>query len=938
MKRVLSILSVITALCILLSCIGAGITAASAEPQPPFYLHYPVDMIVAGIPQTIKAQFNYERNYIEIIPDYPGFEDTGFIFPLATEEYGSLYNVSYTVEDTLITYIYTLKKGKTVNDVLDALDAYGAANGAAAPVSREDGARHTFRVFDIAMILNTTFGNIIPKIVDHQTLEVVTTDGRVLHENGTQGGDVVCWYAETYLKNPFAEDPTEATPTEVQVYSYRYKLLSQYHLSDSQLTEYDEIYEHKDENGEVDWVIVKAATEKQISSLYTSPRYYEFGNRVMDTEYGGEPFSFDMGVYIAKYDRFFDVSAHELYELNGLERVWTEMGAGRLMGDMDGNNCLEVIDALLIQRCEAGLSDYPAEDQNIPSDWVQSAIGYFSDFDQDSERTILDATAIQRYLANLQYRPAGWTPYPHNVQPTETEPTQPAPTQPAPTEPAPTQAVPTEPEPTQPAPTQSEPTETAPTEPEPTEADDPIPRITGFRSIGKGVEISLSKVKDAEKYRVYYWSKANNTWKSMGETTTNTFIDDDVTVGTTYRYTVRCIKADLSAFTSDFDHTGWTYTYDPQLDTPHITGFNALNEGIEIRWGAVDGADLYRVYREEESGWTKIGETRGTTFVDTNVRIDVSYIYTIRCLSCKGKDFASDHDWGRSFCIIYTPEITSLTVRGDSIRLTLRSFGGERSKLRIYRKGESGWQRIGELPYVKETMDMKNGYEDRYVFYDYDVQPGKTYTYTARVVFTDDNTFVSRYNTNGWSKKFSADNYDPKLAFAIYTGDSMVLVQAEDNKFGISKYLLYLYDGTGEATAEIGSDPIYLRNAMFSDFKAFSVHLDGLDKNDNKVTARHYDSVQIRMLPPHTSLNVRKTGDREYAFSWSGGYGLYSNLNLISADGEYIIDSGVIPNSVYYADFSDYPEGTEWNCIVWSCTKDGISCSLPISMEFNETS
>ncbi len=897
MKRVLSILSLIMTLCVLLSCTVTGASAAE-EPQPPFYTLYPYHMVVAGMPKTIKAQFDYDRNFIEIASDYPGYENKGFVFPLATEEYGGMYDVSYTVNDTVITYTYTLKDGYTLDDYLDATGVSSAY--------REAGAKHGFPVFDVVMTYeDASFWGYMAKVVDHKILQVIDTEGKELHENGRQDGDVVVWLSDwRNLPDPNAP----ATPDEAQKeYKYREKLLSQYHLNEYTLEEYDEIYEHTDENGEVDWAIVKAATEKQTSSLYTSPRYFEFGNRVLDIEDQYEPFAFGMGVYSVKHDRFFDVSAAELYELDALERVWTDIGVGRLIGDMDGDNKLTSVDAALIRRCAAGMQDYPESDKNIPSDMVENPLTYFSDFDQDGERTIMDVTAIQRYLANLPYRSADWTPYPHKVQPTEPVPTEPVPTEPIPTEPI-------------------------PTEPIPTEADDPIPRITGFRSIGKGVEISLSEVKGAEKYRVYYWSKANNTWKSMGETSGSTFIDTDVNVGSTYRYTVRCINTDLSAFTSDFDHDGWTYTYDPQLETPQITDMEAVSNGVRIKWGAVDGADLYRVYYRKinSSEWQKLDDVRETSYTHNEAEYDSILYYTVRCLSCKAKGFASDFQSSPQFKYGKAPVIIMLSPRADSMEIQVEhnNTGG---RMRLYRKESTGWKKIGD------SGVMKDGY---YTFLDDNVEVGKSYTYTARSISADGKFFTSWYNTTGKSKKYSVENYVPEFEFIIYAGDNMMLVQAKENKFGLERYQLDIYDPDTDTGGWviIDSEPHYIRADEIAVNKALTLYLTGIDQNDNRLSADdEYGYRAVMELPPH-DLTVRKLRDRKYRFTW-GNYSSGCNLNLISNDGEYIIDSeyiGAYGWPYYDVDLSDYPEDIHWTCVVWNCTKDGVCCSMPISIEFNE--
>ena len=916
MKRVLSFLSLIMALCVLLSCTVTGASAAE-EPQPPFYIRYQYEMRAAGLPKKIQAQFDYDQSFCEVASDYytenyPSYVGTGFIFPPATEEYGNLYDVSYTVNDTIISYTYTLKSGKTLDDYIDAINVIREKNGVAPVVSREEVTNTFFPVFDIVMkITDNNYAAYLAKITDHKIIQVIDTNDKELRENSRQDGEIYVHCYKIGLPDPNAP----ATPDEAQKdYKYREKLLSQYRLYEEQLTEYDEIYEHTDENGKTDWVLIQANAASAHPDMvgWTSPAYFEFGNRVLEIEDRYEPFAFGMGVFSVKHDRFFDVSAPELYELDDLERVWTKIGEGRLIGDMDGDNKLTSVDAALIRRCAAGMQDYPESDKNIPSDMVENPLTYFSDFDQDGERTIMDVTAIQRYLANLPYRSADWTPYPHKVQPTEPVPTEPVPTEPVPTEPVPTEPI--------------------PTEPIPTEADDPIPRITGFRSIGKGVEISLSEVKGAEKYRVYYWSKANNTWKSMGETSGSTFIDTDVNVGSTYRYTVRCINADLSAFTSDFDHDGWTYTYDPQLETPQITDMEAVSNGVRIKWGAVDGADLYRVYYRKinSSEWQKLDDVRETSYTHNEAEYDSILYYTVRCLSCKAKGFASDFQSSPQFKYGKAPVIIMLSPRADSMEIQVEhnNTGG---RMRLYRKESTGWKKIGD------SGVMKDGY---YTFFDDNVEVGKSYTYTARSISADGKFFTSWYNTTGKSKKYSVENYVPEFEFIMYAGDNMMLVQAKENKFGLERYQLDIYDPDTDTGGWviIDSEPHYIRADEIAVNKALTLYLTGIDQNDNRLSADdEYGYRAVMELPPH-DLTVRKLRDRKYRFTW-GNYSSGCNLNLISNDGEYIIDSeyiGAYGWPYYDVDLSDYPEDIHWSCVVWNCTKDGVCCSMPISIEFNE--
>ena len=117
------------------------------------------------------------------------------------------------------------------------------------------------------------------------------------------------------------------------------------------------------------------------------------------------------------------------------------------------------------------------------------------------------------------------------------------------------------------------------------------PEIIGFESTKDGINITWSPVQNAEKYRIYY--KGRNGWTRMATTADTSYFDADVSLGTTYTYTVRCINVDESAFTSDYNTTGWKHTH--YLATPEITGFEGSAQGVNIRWNAVDGAAKYRV-------------------------------------------------------------------------------------------------------------------------------------------------------------------------------------------------------------------------------------------------------------------------------------------------------------------------------------------------------
>lgn len=1104
MKKVLSFIFALILICAL-AAIGA-LAAAPDQPVYPgynYYVHYPVSVWTDKLPRYIKASFDYDRDFVDIVPDYPdteafSYNGVGYIFPLADENHGSMYDLSYTVDDTVITFEYRLKSGYTLDDYLEKIGR-----------SREEGALYPFFLFDIAMKQKVV---VIAQITDFKFIDVTADDGTVLYENGEKKGDIRCQILGHPLPNL---DPVPTYASIESQYKYMSEFESWFFLNPSQLESYAELYDHIGKNGEVDWAIVKAVKkgadfERLFHRDSIRPYYWEFGNRIMQTDWEGSIFKFDVGFYSVEDKRFYDLNDPEIYKLDCLERYWTEMGFGRLIGDMDGDNALTVIDATRIQRCQIGVMSYPSDDKVIPNDMVGKNLEYYSDFDQDGERGIIDATAIQRYLVYMPYRCADWTPYPHRQQPESTESTQPASIYipPKPTNPAPTQAE------TQPATQATEPDDAEYTElpqilsldstargvemrlsrvkdaevyrvyrmdewgnctrigetsgdvfidddvnvgenytytarcmnsdmtefttgydhmgrsytymPQlsnprissaetvsdglklswstvdeadlyrvyrdegsgwtklgdtrdtsftDTSAESGVtyrytvrclscqgrgfasdfyddfkagigytpetqpsyPEITGFKSVGRGVEIHIGAVEGAEKYRFYY-KNSNGGWTKLGETSDTVFIDDDVNKGKSYTYTVRCINSALTEFTSGFNSRGWKYTYLPQLDIPHITGSEIVAGCLKVKWGAVDGADLYRIYMKDDESWVKLGETRDTRYIDTALRPGQGRRYTVRCLSCGGRDFASGHDWGSWLNIDVTPQIESLTVQSDRIKLKLSDNEVKRFNLRIYRKDGGSWRRIGELPYEPKRYGEE---ENRYIWYDYDVEPGKTYTYTVRTVDSD-GSFVSWYNTTGWSQKYSAEYYAPKLQYAIFDGVDKILVQAEENKFGVSNYLLEIWNNGNSGTSNITSEPVYLRFGEIEEGKTYRVNLTGLDESGKKITARDTEGTVITMMTAPVSMRVEKTGERKYLFDWTGPWpGSYADRNgeivLISEDGEITVESGLASYHSYEFDLSDYPEDINWTCIMYNCTKDGISCSMPYTAEFRES-
>lgn len=194
----------------------------------------------------------------------------------------------------------------------------------------------------------------------------------------------------------------------VQNELYKARLKEYYNLSDwdgvthtNGLMNYKELYYHKDKKGNTDWVLVYAVTNMQSPMALNTL----VGNRVIMGSSCAFPFDTGYGIYDVQNDTFVKASTSAASSYDGFERTFDEIGTGRLLGDIDRDNEISVLDVTIMQRCLADMREFPADDEiktNGGSLWMYSA-KYYSDFDRDGERDLLDATCIQRYLAGLPY-------------------------------------------------------------------------------------------------------------------------------------------------------------------------------------------------------------------------------------------------------------------------------------------------------------------------------------------------------------------------------------------------------------------------------------------------------------------------------------------------------------------------------------------------------
>ncbi len=267
------------------------------------------------------------------------------------------------------------------------------------------------------------------------------------------------------------------------------------------------------------------------------------------------------------------------------------------------------------------------------------------------------------------------------------------------------------------------------------------PSLTSIYCTSSGtVKMTWGNISGAEEYWVYR-KTGSGSWTKVGvraddgEVSTFTFTDSNVTVGTTYTYTVRCVNWDGDYyFSSLYNTTGWTITVSKStssstsLSTPALSSVSNTNTGVKVCWKSVSGAAKYRVFRKTGSGsWAKVADTTSTSYTDTTAKSGTTYAYTVRCINSAGTSYTSSYNTtGLTIKYLSAGKISSLTNTSKGITVKWGKVTGA-SGYYVYRKKSGG-------SYSK-IATVKSGSTVSYTDTAVKDKNGKTYIYAVRAYY-----------------------------------------------------------------------------------------------------------------------------------------------------------------------------------------------------------
>ena len=175
-------------------------------------------------------------------------------------------------------------------------------------------------------------------------------------------------------------------------------------------------------------------------------------------------------------------------------------------------------------------------------------------------------------------------------------------------------------------------------------------------------------------------------------------------------------SADPSATVTAESTTEPVTTPVPLADAPALKSLTNGNEGLILKWGQVDYAQYYRVYRKGpgDTGWVCIAETPDCTYTDKDAKSGSTYKYTVRPVNEAG--YGGYVKKGISTVRLDSPDGLKATNNKGNVKFQWNAVAGA-TGYRVYRRapGIKGWTYIKTVKVCQYVdQNVKNNSKYRY--------------------------------------------------------------------------------------------------------------------------------------------------------------------------------------------------------------------------------
>ena len=317
------------------------------------------------------------------------------------------------------------------------------------------------------------------------------------------------------------------------------------------------------------------------------------------------------------------------------------------------------------------------------------------------------------------------------------------------------------------------------------------PRVTIGNSSASGKpQLTWAAVDGAAKYEIYRSTQQSTGYSLLGTTTSTSYVNTGAAVGKTYYYKVCAVN---SAGTSAYSNivSGRAKAAIPAA--PRVTIGNSSASGKpRLTWAAVDGAAKYEIYRstQQSTGFTLLGTTTSTNYVNTGAAVGTTYYYKVRALNVDGAAgaYSSTVSGAAKAVAPAAPTVTITYSDSGKPKLTWSAVSGAAS-YRVYRS-ESRGTGYSMLGTTTSTSYVNTG-----------AAVGKTYYYRVKA--------VNSAGTSAYSNIVSGTARTPAPAAPVLKGGTSSasgkpqLTWAAVN--GAAKYDVYRSNSADGTFSKVGS-------------------------------------------------------------------------------------------------------------------------------------
>jgi len=460
------------------------------------------------------------------------------------------------------------------------------------------------------------------------------------------------------------------------------------------------------------------------------------------------------------------------------------------------------------------------------------------------------------------------------------------------------------------------------------------PKISSVSTVSDNrVKVKWNNTSNSAYYKVYR-SENGGKWKTINSKFKGTtYYDTTAENGKNYKYTVKAvIRTSYGNAVSAYHNVNKTVDF---LNAPKLNPVTVVENGLNITWEKVEGAENYTVFRktlEKGAKWVNLGEVSADVaeYVDTTANEESAFSYTIRADGKTSKGSYSNK--GVEYFTLEQPEFT-VALDNNLIELKWSKVPFATSYKILKKSGDGVWEYYNETKNNEYVVYLDNYFNSSFTIqavrgnvvseYKEDVEPIIYYP-PINPRFTIYNDYIQidwyRWDTekcNIYKKLETEADSEYKL---VYSGTDNSLKDSEvEYDVGYTYQVKGVWDGV-EQDSNIRTKSItkYSPDKYIKSFKPYIRRVD-----TSVYGTKSYDDSSVKYFFDRRKLNTSKKMEESiycyYNDSWDK-----VNVNNQYFEGE---DDGNYERNIAYV-VHDSNGSTPIDGLVRCVGRDDV-CSIP---------